>query len=181
MLRITTSIRAKEVSQISRHICIPVLFRPATQGIGRYDHIQSRKYLTVSSCTSKPWFSGRVTLYMQKTTKYSTLITILTPPAVFAGLIVVLWAYKCLMMIVFQNKIIYMPSVPPYSRRETISQHQPLCGSILWEQVSIKSSDGTRISLCVGSDTKTNENATKETVVLYFQGYVIESKARGGH
>ncbi|KAI9665306.1 MAG: hypothetical protein M1831_001743 [Alyxoria varia] len=53
----------------------------------------------------------------------STIITVLTPPAVFLGLLLALWAYKCLMMVIFQNKIIYMPSVPPFSRREEISHN----------------------------------------------------------
>lgn len=30
--------------------------------------------------------------------------SVLTPPAVFAGLVVALWFYKCCMMVVFQNK-----------------------------------------------------------------------------
>ena len=38
----------------------------------------------------------------------STAIAILTPPAVFGGLLITLWAYKCMMMVIFQNKIIYM-------------------------------------------------------------------------
>jgi hypothetical protein len=38
----------------------------------------------------------------------STITAVLTPPAVFGGLLITLWTYKCIMMVVFQNKIIYM-------------------------------------------------------------------------
>lgn len=38
--------------------------------------------------------------------------SVLYPPVTFLGLAALLWSYKCLVMVIFQNKIIYMPSVP---------------------------------------------------------------------
>lgn len=39
---------------------------------------------------------------------------VLLPPLAFVGLGCTLWTWKCAMMILFQNKIIYMPGVPPW-------------------------------------------------------------------
>lgn len=98
----------------------------------------------------------------------------LVPPMVFVGLVLSLWAYKCLMMIVFQRHILYMPSVPPYSRREKIADYADRCGSIKWREDTILSLDGTKLSLCVGEasirmslDSKGLQN---HVVLLYFQG-----------
>ena len=38
----------------------------------------------------------------------SSIPAVLLPPTVFCGLLVTLWTYKCLMMVIFQNKIIYV-------------------------------------------------------------------------
>ncbi|KAF2493587.1 alpha/beta-hydrolase [Lophium mytilinum] len=103
------------------------------------------------------------------------IIPVITPPVVFVGLALTLWFYKCCMMILFQNKIIYMPSVPPYSRREKIADYTRTCGSVHWEEQRITSIDGTRISLCIGQlqDETHGTSAgpsSSHVVVLYFQG-----------
>lgn len=102
----------------------------------------------------------------------------LIPPVVFLGLALTLWAYKCLMLVVFQNKIIYMPSVPPFSRSEKIGDYTKLCRGIIWKQETIKSLDGTKITLCVGTNfdkdpaaTITKSKIGTDIVVVYFQGY----------
>lgn len=101
--------------------------------------------------------------------------TVLLPPVVFAGLVVALWTWKCCMMIMFQNKIIYMPGLPPNARRETIADYKNQCVGIEWKEERIKSLDGTRISLCIASV----ESATispvsgKLVCILYFQGRSI--------
>lgn len=97
----------------------------------------------------------------------------LVPPAIFVGLAVTLWAYKCAMMVVFQNRIIYMPSLPPFSRSETIADYEGLCGPVVWEERRIVADDGTRLALAVGCipGRKDEETETKRrVVVLYFQG-----------
>lgn len=108
-----------------------------------------------------------------------TALSVFTPPAVFIGLVVALWAYKCVMMVIFQDKIIYMPSVPPFSRRETIASHLKACGSIQWREEELRSTDGTRLALCTSETTiKTasadyKEDACEHLIVVYFQGYVF--------
>lgn len=98
---------------------------------------------------------------------------VLLPPTVFGGLLVTLWAYKCLMMVVFQNKIIYMPSVPPFSRSEKVSDYARQCHPVIWTEHDLRAADGTALKLLEGSigaraDTKPREHV----VVLYLQGYV---------
>ncbi|KAJ9191769.1 hypothetical protein DTO164E3_8662 [Paecilomyces variotii] len=94
----------------------------------------------------------------------------------FLGLGITLWIQKCLAMIIFQNKIIYMPSIPPLARWETIEDYAPECRPLRWREESIKSEDGVRISLVVGdaegNQVKANVASDDEVhlVILYFQG-----------
>ena len=104
------------------------------------------------------------------------LPTLIYPPLVFAGLVITLWAYKCLMMIVFQNQIIYMPSIPPFSRSEKIADYEALCKPVRWREERIKGADGMEVALAVGSmpleaDVTGKGKGRKNVVVLYFQGY----------
>ncbi|KAL8877331.1 MAG: hypothetical protein Q9198_004633 [Flavoplaca austrocitrina] len=99
--------------------------------------------------------------------------TILTPPLVFTGLLVSLWTYKCLIMVIFQNKIIYMPSVPPFSRSERIEDYANQCGGITWKEERIMAADGVEIALAVASVPGINEEMRKEAshvAIAYFQG-----------
>ncbi|BCR84251.1 alpha/beta hydrolase [Aspergillus chevalieri] len=79
------------------------------------------------------------------------------------------------MMITLQNKIIYMPNIPPYSRSETIDDYAGQCRPVQWKDDSLVTGDGARISLAVGEipkdeDTSKVENGGEDVVVLYFQG-----------
>jgi fermentation-respiration switch protein FrsA (DUF1100 family) len=92
---------------------------------------------------------------------------------VFGGLLVTLWTYKCLMMIIFQNKIIYMPSVPPFSRSEKVSDYASQCRPVKWIEHDLRASDGTALKILEGGIDSTEEvGPTEHVVVLYFQGYV---------
>lgn len=112
--------------------------------------------------------------------RYFTLHGALVPPAVFTGLVLALWFYKCCMMVVFQNKIIYMPSVPPFSRSEKIAAYAARCRPVEWREQHVTASDGTSIALAVGSIPTTfakNYHACPETmriqkhkIILYLQG-----------
>jgi hypothetical protein len=84
---------------------------------------------------------------------------------------VTLWTYKCLMMIIFQNKIIYMSSVPPFSRSEKAADYVTQCKPVLWKEHAIKAADGVTIKLLEGT-TKCSGGPYKglNVVVLYFQG-----------
>ena len=99
------------------------------------------------------------------------LSAIFIPPTVFGGLLVALWTYKCLMMIIFQNKIIYMPSIPPLSRFEKVSDYATQCRPVVWKEHVIKASDGVAIKLLEGTAEMAGSfNRASHVVVLYFQG-----------
>ncbi|KAL2165448.1 hypothetical protein VTH06DRAFT_746 [Thermothelomyces fergusii] len=87
----------------------------------------------------------------------------------------------CIMMVVFQNKIIYMPGLPPTSRRERIANWASMCGGVEWTEESTVAEDGTRLALAVtnvplpnGKRPATaavrNQPAPAHVYVLYFQG-----------
>lgn len=94
----------------------------------------------------------------------------------FFGLGITLWIQKCLVLIIFQNKIIYMPSIPPLARWEKIEDYAPECRPIQWREESIKSEDGVKISLIIGEaereqvKTEAVINDEVHLVILYFQG-----------
>lgn len=76
-------------------------------------------------------------------------------------------------MVAFQNKIIYMPNIPPFSRSETVETYERLCAPVRWEEESIMAEDNTRLALVVGEIPSSNAKKDAERlVVLYFQGYV---------
>ena len=105
----------------------------------------------------------------------ASLPTVLIPPVVFTGLLVSLWVYKCIMLIVFQNKIIYMPFVPPFSKSEKIEDYARTCQPVQWQEHQIHSSDNTRLSLAIGSiktdqNSKANHAGNKKVIIVYFQG-----------
>lgn len=100
----------------------------------------------------------------------TTFPALLVPPVIFAGLFVSLWIWKCAMMIVWQNRIIYMPGLPPNSRRMRISDYASKNSGVNWKETSTKSSDGTRIALCVAATDARNSTDRLPTYVLYFQG-----------
>ena len=74
------------------------------------------------------------------------------------------------MMVVFQNKIIYMPSVPPFSRSETVAEYANQCKPVEWTEHDLKSIDGTRLKLLEGSISDGSTTKSKDLVVVYFQG-----------
>lgn len=76
-------------------------------------------------------------------------------------------------------RILYMPSIPPYSRSEKLEDYAQICHPIKWEEEQIKASDGTRLSI-ITSDIEVGSRSTRPGVaednrllVLYFQGYGI--------
>ncbi|KAI6089804.1 alpha/beta-hydrolase [Hypoxylon rubiginosum] len=107
-------------------------------------------------------------------------------PVVFSGLFVALWTWKCLMLVTFQNKIIYMPGLPPNARWEKIQDYISRCGGLQWREERARAADGTDLALCVtdvdlgpgvtSTPTSTSTSASSpgrpDTAfyVLYFQG-----------
>src|SRR6266498_2441351 len=85
--------------------------------------------IALSSCYQKSrskrtlYFVSRLDNHGTRHFSLDVIPTVLLPPIVFSGLLLTLWAYKCFMMVVFQNKIIYMPNVPPFSRNEKVEDY----------------------------------------------------------
>ena len=102
----------------------------------------------------------------------------LIPPVVFTGLLVVLWAYKCMMTVIFQNRIIYMPYMPPFARSEEIADYAARCTPVQWREEKIRSIDGTKISLCVGAMPAPQTAVKQSAVICYFQGNGSSSPPR---
>ena len=102
----------------------------------------------------------------------TSLPTLLVPPVVFTGLLLALWTYKVFMTVVFQEKILYMSYMPPQTRSERIEDYAATCKPVQWEEVRIKSLDGTKIALGVGSihPQPASKTPTREVVICYFQG-----------
>ncbi|KAI7919597.1 BEM46 family protein [Pyricularia oryzae] len=105
---------------------------------------------------------------------------ILLPPVVFTGLLVALWTWKCLMMIIFQNRIIFMPGMPPGTRREEIQDYSKQCAGIRWDEVHIRSDDGTKLVLAVAFPPCLPGAGMpeKHVYVLYMQGNAASTPPR---
>lgn len=84
------------------------------------------------------------------------------------------------MMVLFQDKIIYMPNMPPFSRSEKFDDYAMECRPVAWEEKHIKSFDGTRIVLCIGTipkmdvhsedSGKRGQRRGRDVIICYFQG-----------
>ncbi|KAK0786799.1 hypothetical protein LTR91_016553 [Friedmanniomyces endolithicus] len=111
-----------------------------------------------------------------------SLPPVLIPPVIFTGLLVALWTYKCLMTVVFQEKIIYMPYMPPFARSEKIADYAASCRPVEWREERIRSIDGTKISLCVGLIPNNARpglpDGKQEVIICYFQGNGSSSPPR---
>ncbi|GAA5830554.1 hypothetical protein JCM11251_002513 [Rhodosporidiobolus azoricus] len=114
------------------------------------------------------------------------------PPWLFllqlvVGLPAALWAYKCLMLVLFQRKIIYLPSVPPGTRDESLAQGErstardASLSGMRWKEVQIQSTVPSRwmrrpvklkgIELEWKEDEgKAVEGQRQHVVVVYLQG-----------
>jgi uncharacterized protein len=108
----------------------------------------------------------------------------LLPPVVFVGLLGALWVWKCTMMVLFQNKIIYMPGLPPNARKQTIEEYAGQCGGVQWEERRIRATDGTDLALCIATVSSSGghelvsgdqSGAEVPVYILYFQGPVLVS------
>ncbi|KAJ5378941.1 hypothetical protein N7509_012060 [Penicillium cosmopolitanum] len=100
----------------------------------------------------------------------------LLPPAIFTGLLLGLWTWKCFWIIVMQNKLLYLSWLPPFSRSDKIEDYLAECKPVQWEEKRIQSLDGTNLAVCEGrisaqKDLSTIEPKRKKSVVIcYFQG-----------
>lgn len=76
------------------------------------------------------------------------------------------------MMITFQNKIIYMPSMPPFSRSEKLEDYASTCIPVAWTEHSLTSGDGTALKMLEGSipPKEVESGPRRQVVIVYFQG-----------
>jgi pimeloyl-ACP methyl ester carboxylesterase len=112
-------------------------------------------------------------LNVQRRTIFAGVSPFILVPGVFVGLLIGHWIHKCLLMVLFQNKIIYMPSLPPGSRREKLEDYSKTWAGVIWEEQKIKSLDGTKLSIAVAHPENSPAAAQvkrRKMVVLYFQG-----------
>ncbi|KAI0517123.1 Alpha/Beta hydrolase protein [Xylaria bambusicola] len=140
-----------------------MLLRPAALGL-------SRRHLGITQSTLFTASGSRTS----SCRRYIHLEGPALAPFVFGGLLVSLWTWKCFMMVVFQNKIIYMPGLPPNSRREKINDYRGRLGGISWHEERIRAADGTDLALCVTDLELGSENGARSLdttlYILYFQG-----------
>jgi hypothetical protein len=103
-----------------------------------------------------------------------SISSVLAPPLIFSGLFLGLWIWKCTMLVVFQNAIIYNPFLPPNARSMRIAEFARDCLGIEWCEERIRSTDGTGIALCLAQvstgEKKSQEGPATPVYILYFQG-----------
>jgi fermentation-respiration switch protein FrsA (DUF1100 family) len=154
--------------------CRPLLCRAPTVSSPRHLHtfdVKRPNGLAESSkCHRKSFIP--IANFRHRRSFLTSLPTVLVPPVVFTGLLIALWTYKIVMTVVFQEKILYMSYMPPQTRSEVIEDYAATCRPVQWEEVRIKSLDGTNISLGVGSipSALTPNESVGEIVICYFQG-----------
>ena len=107
---------------------------------------------------------------------FLSIATPLKPPLIFTALLLALWFYKCVMLVLFQNRIIYMPSMPPFSRSERIADYVAVCRPVVWREDRIAAKDGAKLAVAVGEIAGAavadgeQEGKRNRVVNIYFQG-----------
>jgi pimeloyl-ACP methyl ester carboxylesterase len=127
---------------------------------------------TRSGLFRRPVHSHHV-LNSQRRTIFAGVSPFILVPGVFVGLLIGHWIHKCLLMVLFQNKIIYMPSLPPGSRREKLEDYSKTWAGVSWEVTKIKSLDGTKLSVAIARlehSPVASQVKRRNIVVLYFHG-----------
>lgn len=101
----------------------------------------------------------------------------LMPPGIFFGLLLGLWTWKCFWIIVMQDKLLYLSWLPPFSRSEQISDYASACLPVRWTEHTIRSLDGTKLTVCQGYIPATSNHAREKqmvkknpVIICYFQG-----------
>jgi pimeloyl-ACP methyl ester carboxylesterase len=82
------------------------------------------------------------------------------------------------MTVLFQDKIIYMSYMPPFTRSEKMDDYRAICRPVEWKELPIKSLDGTRIMIAVAKFNRPNpqlepepsSKRSRRVVLCYFHG-----------
>lgn len=145
-----------------------------------YIHHSTRRRVGVGSShpATRKIPSGKPNTDQARTFLTTSIPPILLPPAIFIGLLVGLWTWKCFWIVVMQNKLLYLSWLPPFSRSDKIADYQAECRPIQWQEKQIRSLDGTRLAVCEGRIPTDGHrhHATgpsrrrKSVVICYFQG-----------
>ncbi|KAL4753455.1 Alpha/Beta hydrolase protein [Aspergillus terricola var. indicus] len=144
--------------------------------VGVFDgHLRERQ----QQYLSQPQSHFLLSLKHQSLFTWATSIpTILIPPAIFLGLLLSLWTWKCFWIVLLQDKLLYLSWLPPLSRSEKIEDYAREFRGVQWSETFITSSDGARLAVCEGRlsapvgdrDVKENKKKKVRVVICYFQG-----------
>ena len=165
VLRVNCLLHGRHINCLPRHAVSTLQTRSLTA---------TRKRTTLYLASRQPpWPGQRRGLFEGMVTFLNSHVhPVFFPPALFVALLLTLWVQKCIMMVVFQNKIIYMPGLPPDSRQEKLEDYQRMCRPVVWSEEIITSIDSKRLALCVGHIERqaNRNNDMKKILILYFQG-----------
>ncbi|KAL4893610.1 Alpha/Beta hydrolase protein [Aspergillus ambiguus] len=102
----------------------------------------------------------------------SVIPPLLVPPAMFVGLLLGLWAWKCFWIIVMQDKLLYLSWLPPFARSETVEDYMAECKPVQWVEKHFHSLDGTKLAVCEGRmpNVISSGSNRRSVVICYFQG-----------
>ncbi|KAF7431027.1 hypothetical protein PC9H_006742 [Pleurotus ostreatus] len=88
--------------------------------------------------------------------------------SVLAGLPLALWAYKCLMLVIFQRKIIYMGYAPIGARDEDLADvPKDQLKGLVCEEINIANG---RTSSLSGIVVRSKTDSNPKVAIIYFQG-----------
>ena len=154
--------------------------------VGRLPASSQRVLWHLGGWTSRPVTAGRARPWGSCRAASSPLsrrgihlAPFVMPPLIFTGLFVALWIWKCTMLVLFQNLIIYNPFLPPNARSLRIAEFARQCGGIAWREERMRSLDGTDLALVV-ADVASRATETlpgRPVYILYFQGTLHDEVA----
>ncbi|KAJ6604036.1 hypothetical protein B0H10DRAFT_1957523 [Mycena sp. CBHHK59/15] len=137
------------------------------------DDLHDRKIIERLGSSNLRWMGSHSTVLvgLTPTVPLSGTPSVFLTITVFFGLPAVLWAYKCLMLALFQRKIIYMGYVPPGSKQEELTKnvHPTLLNEISCQEVRIVSETGTLYGIAV-SPVDSYVDGQPDVVIVYLQG-----------
>ncbi|OZJ06023.1 hypothetical protein BZG36_01109 [Bifiguratus adelaidae] len=103
---------------------------------------------------------------------YRPLSTGATIAAIVAGLPIALYTYKCLALVAFQNKLIYLSYIPLGARQETLDDYKTELHGLLVTEAECTTQDRKRLRGIVvqRNDLASLDKTGPEAVLIYFQG-----------
>lgn len=131
----------------------------------------------------------QITRYAADSFKYSTrvrrgrsgttsrcLSQLIQVPLIFGGLFIALWSWKSLSLILFQNKIIYMPYL---GRGEQVKDYKT--PGVAWHTTHLRTADGPTLTLCHSTlpcEKRVMGSRTRRITIIYLQGNASSTPPR---